>query len=83
EDWDYWQITGSGVNINIRTYTSEDWDYWEISGDVTGKLKTYTSEDWDYWEINADLSGLTPQTKAAILFIPVFASSIYIQGICL
>ncbi len=65
----------------MRTYTSEDWDYWEISGDATATIRTYTSEDWDYWEFSGNLSGLNDAAKMAVLFIPVFTSSIYIQGV--
>ncbi len=60
---------------------SEDWDHWEITGNgVKIKIKTYMSEDWDYWEVTGNLSGLSPSVKAAIYFIPVFTSSIYIRG---
>lgn len=83
EDWDHWTITGSGMNLKVRTYTSENWDYWQVSGDVTATFRTYTSEDWDNWEIKGDLSGLTTSAKAAVLFIPIFTSSIYVQGVCL
>ncbi len=80
EDWDYWEGTGNGIQIKIKTYTSEDWDHWKVSGDVVASMKTYTSEDWDHWEVSGNLSGLTPPVKAAILFIPIFTSSIYIRG---
>ena len=83
EDWDHWEITDTSndVDITARTFTSEDWDYWEFSGDVNITIRTFTSEDWDYWEIDGDLSELAPEVKVAILFIPLFTSSIYIHGI--
>ncbi len=66
-----------GQTSKLKTYTSNGWDYWEVDD---GKFKTYTSEDWDYWEISGNLSNLAPVAKAAVLFIPIFTSSIYIQG---
>ncbi|MBK9591750.1 MAG: hypothetical protein IPO32_09675 [Crocinitomicaceae bacterium] len=69
------------MDIDARTYTSEDWDYWEISGNATAKIRTYTSEDWDYWEIDGSLSSLSIPAKMAVLFIPVFTSSIHIRRI--
>ncbi len=81
EDWDYWEITGSGTDIKVKTYTSEDWDYWEVTGGVSAKIRTYTTEDWDYWEITGNIALLNASVKAAILFIPIFTSSIYIRGI--
>jgi len=80
DDWDHWEITGSGINLRARTFTSEDWDYWEISGDASVTIRTFTSQDWDHWEITGDLSNVDPLAKVAILFIPIFISSIYIQG---
>ena len=43
-----------------------------------GKLRTYTTEDWGYWEISGSMSNLSVPAKMAVLFIPIFTSSIYI-----
>jgi len=77
-----WTLTSTAFaqSGKMRTYTSEDWDYWEISGDATATIRTYTSEDWDYWEFSGNLGGLSEAGKMAVLFIPVFTSSIYVQG---
>lgn len=82
EDWDYWLLSGNGINITLRTYTPEDWDYWEITGDFTAKWRTYTPEDWDRWEPDGrDWASLAPEVQAALLFVPIFVSSIQQRGI--
>ena len=49
--------------------------------DYIGKIRTWTSEDWDYWEIFADTTCVRIQDLTAVCFVPIFTSSIYIQGV--
>lgn len=77
EDWDYWEIG----RCKLRTYTSNDWDYWEVSGGANLKIRTYTSEDWDYWELTGSVSNLDKDALMAMLFVPIFTSSIHVRGI--
>lgn len=80
-DWDGWEIVGNGLLIKVKTSIPNDWDAWTVSGDFNATFRTSTTEDWDNWELQGDWSSLDASTKAAILFIPVFTSSIYTQGI--
>jgi hypothetical protein len=82
EDWDCWEINSNDISLNARTWTSNDFDYWEIYNDsVYYKIRTWTSNDWDYWEIFADTNFVRQIDLPAVCFIPIFASSIYSQGI--
>lgn len=81
DDWDYWEIRGHGMDCSAKTYTSKDWDYWEFSGTFSGTIRTNISNDWDQWNITGDISKLNPSAKAAIFFVPIFTSSIFIQGL--
>lgn len=82
EDWDYWQLTGDGMTIRMRTNVSEDWDYWLVSGEVSGRIRTFSSEDWDRWDVDVEWESLPTSMKAAVLFIPIFTSSLYVRGVC-
>ncbi|MBN2663684.1 MAG: hypothetical protein JXR68_08555 [Bacteroidales bacterium] len=82
EDWDFWEINSNQTYLAARTWTSNDFDYWEVYNDsVYYKFRTWTAEDWDYWEIYADTNYIYINDLSAACFIPIFTSSIYIQGI--
>jgi len=81
EDWDFWEINGNNTDLVARTWISDNFDYWEIYNDsVYYEIFTWNSEDWDYWEIYADTNYVKTEDLAAVCFIPIFTSSIYIQG---
>lgn len=81
-DWDYWVLSGNGRSIILRTNTPSDWDYWQLSGDATGLLRAYTPNDFDNWEVEVNWGNLTPDVKAAVLFIPILVGSLKEQGVC-
>ncbi len=84
EDWDYWEIYdyNSDFKLIAKTNFSEDYDNWNIYNDTIDiNFRTYMSEDWDYWEIYADSVELATPYYIAASFIPVFTSSINMQGI--
>lgn len=85
EDWDSWVITdqNSPNYITVRTSFSEDWDNWDVflGGVHIMDLQTNFSEDYDNWRIYGDNVELSNKQRAAIMFIPVFSSALYQQGI--
>ena len=84
-DWDHWEIeeSGTGFSADVMTWTSNDFDHWEVfaNGSKVLDIHTWTSEDWDHWEISGSQHELSLQQSVAVLFIPVFTSSVLIRGI--
>lgn len=83
-DWDNWivQDHNSGDTYTVRTNFSNDWDSWEVrlNGTIVMKMRTDFSNDFDNWQI--DDRGMTDDVhRACVMFIPVFISAIYQQGI--
>jgi hypothetical protein len=84
DDWDRWEIsdTDHDVYLSANTYFSDDYDHWEIyNSEIDLEFATYFSEDWDNWELWGDIQSIETPYLIACAFIPIFTSSVYIQGI--
>jgi len=84
DDWDSWKIydNNNDLQLTARTNFSDDYDNWNIYNDsIDINIKTYTSEDWDYWEVYSDSLNIPTAYFIAASFIPIFTSSINMQGI--
>ena len=42
-------------------------------------METSFSNDFDKWDIDVDFSSVTEEVRAAIVFVPIFISSIYLR----
>jgi len=84
-DFDRWRVydPASGRTFVVRTDFSNDWDDWTVyeNGSAIISFGTTFSNDFDDWDASGDFSTLNAQQRVAVMFVPIFAGSIYSQGI--
>ena len=69
-----WNISGQDKSVSLMT---TNWNTWVVTGDLVSGISTTDTDDFSEWEINGgDWTSLSPQFRAATVFISVISSSV-------